>query len=167
MASILEWAAFLTAATSFVAITVGLVQLRQLRKQRVRDFEDLFVQRYWNIMDRLSLAAMECDGPYDQTVEADDRLAVMAYLRLSEDELDLRAERWVSKDTWEMWRTGIASQLSRWPFDAIWKEVSSREALRGDAGQFVLLREAGGALYRKGFDPVPKSSAIKRWGRGR
>lgn len=167
MASILEWAAFLTAATSCIAVTAGVVQIRQLRKQRVRDFEDLFVQRYWNIMDRLSLRAMECDTPDDRTIEADDLLAVVAYLRLSEDELDLRAERWVSKDTWEIWRTGIASQLSRWPFDAIWKEVSSREALRGDAGQFALLREAEEALYGKGFDPTSKSSAIQRWGRGR
>jgi hypothetical protein len=128
MTTLLGWAALITAATSLVAIVAAVVQITQLRKRRRRDFEDLFVQRYWSIMDRLSLAAVESNGPADGAVAAEDRLAVMAYLRLCEDELDLRTQRWVSADTWELWRLGIASQLRRWPFDAVWTEVSAREA---------------------------------------
>ena len=167
MVGLVEWAAFLTAVASLVAIIVAIVQLSQLRKQRIRDFEDLFVQRYWAIMDSLSLKAIECDAPDDRAVEADDRRAVMAYLRLSEDELELRAERWVSPDTWEQWRAGIASQLRRWPFDVVWEEISMREASRGESGQFAKLRQAGDAAYRPGFDPAPKLPVMRRLGGGR
>ena len=34
-------------------------------------------------------------------------------------ELDLRAAGWISADTWEQWRTGMAALLSRWPFKAV------------------------------------------------
>jgi hypothetical protein len=167
LTGLLEWATFLTAVTSLVAVTGAMVQLRQLRKQRMRDFEDLFVQRYWNIMDRLSLAAIECDVPEDRAVAAGDRLAVVAYLRLCEDELDLRGEGWISGDTWQIWHAGMVSQLRRWPFADVWKDVSAREETEGTSGQFIQLRQAGEDLYRPGFEPVPRSSLIHRLGRGR
>jgi len=167
MTTLLARATLVTAATSLVAITAAVVQLTQMRKQRRRDFEDLFVQRYWAIMERLSLAALEGNPSEDGVVAAADRLAIMAYLRRCEDELELRAERWVSADTWEPWRQGIASQLRRWPFEPVWKDVSASEAARGANGQFAQLRRAGEDIYRNGFDPAPKLSTLRRLGRGR
>ena len=41
-----------------------------------------------------------------------NRKVVISYLMLSEDELDLRAERWISADTWELWRPEMAGRLS-------------------------------------------------------
>jgi hypothetical protein len=35
------------------------------------------------------------------------------------DELDLRAQRWIGADTWELWRAGMRARLSRWPFEAV------------------------------------------------
>jgi hypothetical protein len=65
----------------------------------------------------------------------------------------MRSARWVSSDTWELLRAGIASQLRRWPFDKVWDEVSLREAAAGENGQFVQLRRAGEDLFQAGFDP--------------
>jgi hypothetical protein len=153
---ILAWATFITAIATLGALCAAVGQLYLLRKQRRRDFEDLFVQRYWGIMDRLTIEAIECKPPKDRKVLPEDRRAVVSYLRLCEDELDLRAQNWVSADTWRIWHAGIASQLKRWPFDVVWKEVSAREAESGQLGQFAQLRKAGDALYQAGFDVAVK-----------
>ncbi len=147
---ILAWATFITAITTLGALCAAVGQLYLLGKQRRRDFEDLFVQRYWAIMDRLTIEAIECKPPKDRKVMPEDRRVIISYLRLCEDELDLRAQNWVSADTWRIWHTGIASQLKRWPFDEVWKEVSAIEAAKGRHGQFVQLRRAGDVAVHRG-----------------
>jgi hypothetical protein len=94
-------------------------------------------------------------------------LLSFAYLRLSEDEIDLGAERWISADTWELWRSSISSQPRRWPFDMVWQEVLAREASAGSAGQFHQLRSAGDKLDQPEFDPPPGSRALRRLRFGR
>ena len=54
---------------------------------------------YWKIMDDLSLEALECTKPDGGVVSSSDKKAVIAFLTLSQDELDLRAQRWISADT--------------------------------------------------------------------
>ena len=61
-------------------------------------------------MDDPSLEAIECTKPDGRVVSSRNRKAVISYLMLSEDELDLRAERWISADTWELWRPEIRWQ---------------------------------------------------------
>ena len=112
-----------------------------------------FAQRYWKIMDELSLEAIECTKPDGGVVSSSDRKVVIAFLMLSEDELDLRANRWISADTWELWRDGMAARLSRWPFDAVWADVCETEKDAEDA-QFSRLREAGAQLGVVGFEPA-------------
>ena len=131
-----------------------MLQLRELSKQRRRDFENLFVQRYWKIMDDLSLEAIECTTPDGGVVSSSDKKAVIAFLTLSQDELDLRAQRWISADTWELCRVGLTTHLRRWPFDVVWDEVRDRESGAVD-GQFSPLRKAAGSrLNEVGFDPA-------------
>ena len=102
--------------------------------------------------------AIECTEPDGGLVSSSDRKAVIAFLMLSEDELDLRANRWISADTWELWRAGMSARLSRWPFDAVWADVCKTEKDAEDA-QFSRLREAvsrvdGKRLDAAGFEPV-------------
>jgi len=138
-----------------IGVFAAVRQLHELGDQRRRDFENLFVQRYWKIMDDLSLEAIECTRTVGEPVSPGDRKAVIAFLRLSEDELDLCAKNWIGAATWELWRDGMATQLRRWPFNVVWTEVRQRESAAGDDGQFVQLREAGDRLNEAGFDPKP------------
>ncbi len=72
---------------TLLGVLAAVFQLSQVRKQRIREFEDLFVVRYWAIMDRLSVEGLECIPPEDRSVvSCADRAAVLSYLRLSEDE---------------------------------------------------------------------------------
>ena len=137
-----------------VGVFAAWMQVRALGQQRTRDFENLFVQRYWKIMDDLSLKALECAKPDGGRVSSSDKKAVIAFLRLSEDEIDLRAAGLISADTWELWRVGMAAHLRRWPFDVVWGEVRDREGGTVE-GQFRQLRRtAASRLNEVGFDPA-------------
>lgn len=63
------------------------------------------------------------------------------YLRLCEDELELRELGWVSTETWEQWRLGIRAQLNQWPVADEWTRI--RDGQRAPT-QFTLLRKLDG-----------------------
>lgn len=96
---------FLTAAA---AIFAGF-QLLAARTQRHRDFENLYVQRYWQILDRMPdrlYLNHEIPAP-----DSDERRLAVAYLRLCEDEVDLRKQGYITDRTWAIWSDGILAQL--------------------------------------------------------
>lgn len=155
MPNVLSLATLIGVFAAVIGVFAAVLQLHELGEQRRRDFENLFVQRYWKIMDDLSLEAIECANAFGEPVSPSDRKAVIAFLRLSEDELDLRAENWIGADTWGLWWDGMATQLRRWPFNVVWDEVRQRESAAGDDGQFVQLRKAGKRLNEAKFDPKP------------
>jgi hypothetical protein len=76
------------AIATAIGVLFAAFGLRQARYQRQRIFEDSFVQRYWQIMDRLSCAALaaEVTSPLSDS----DEHAARSYIRLCEDELELR-----------------------------------------------------------------------------
>lgn len=112
------WSSFASAAIGAAAlatiIVVG-VQIRLQRTQLHRDLENLYVTRYWSIMDRLADAEMAPAGER----EARRTLAIRAYLQLSEDECDLRAADRVTDATWREWIDGIQTQLRDRDFRAL------------------------------------------------
>jgi hypothetical protein len=136
-----------------IGIVIAVVGLRQTQRQRLRQFEALYVKRYWELMDRLSLAALKEDRT--SSVVDEDQRAIRAYLRLCEDQLELRREGWISSATWLVWAEGIMNQLMRCPFDEVWAEVE-KETQERERDEFVLLRRF---ISEKGADPC----AVRGW----
>lgn len=95
-----------TVATVITALGVLLaaLALRASQRQRLRQFESVYVERYWRLMDGLSLAATR--GESSLPHPGDEKIA-RAYLRLCEDECELRAEGWIGDATWRIWAEGI------------------------------------------------------------
>ena len=60
MSDVLALATLIGVSAAVIGVFAAVLQLRELSNQRRRDFENLFVQRYWKIMDDLSLEAIEC-----------------------------------------------------------------------------------------------------------
>jgi hypothetical protein len=102
-----------------VGVYFAVIGLRQARIQRMRQFESMFVQRYWKLMDDLSLQAWQGMPPRRSRVSPGDEKAVRAYYQLCEDEMELRSEGWISTPTWKLWAKGIRHQSARWPFSAV------------------------------------------------
>ncbi|MDQ0733087.1 hypothetical protein [Arthrobacter sp. B1I2] len=109
-----EWveigAQFATIVTA-LAVFLALLQLTHGRTAKHRDFENLYVQRYWNLMDRFEGNPWTATS-VDDLVES-DRSRVSAYLQLCEDELDLRRNGFISTKTWGIWVDGMKSQCAR------------------------------------------------------
>ncbi|MDP9998292.1 hypothetical protein J2W15_001789 [Pseudarthrobacter sulfonivorans] len=69
----------------------------------------MYVQRYWQILDRMT-DKMYLNHEISEPTQDEIRLAV-AYLRLSEDELDLRKQGFITDRTWAIWSEGILAQI--------------------------------------------------------
>jgi hypothetical protein len=123
-----------------IAVTAGvvlaLVGLLQARRQRRREFERFYVERYWRIMDDLSLPALQGRKSED---EADSDLKVaLSYLLLCEDELEVHDAGWVHDKTWKIWAQGICLAVRKSPFAEGLDEIEHRD---GGKEQFSLLWE--------------------------
>lgn len=94
-------AAILTAVT-LVGVYLVLDQIKLQRKQMHRDLENLYVERYWTILDRL-----ECAAPGSP----EHRQAVRAYLSLCEDQCDMRQQDRVTDETWVVWGPSMHNVL--------------------------------------------------------
>jgi hypothetical protein len=136
---------------TIISVLLAVLALRASQRQRLRQFETLYVQRYWSLMDGLTLAALR-NSPL-AAVATDDEKIVWAYLRLCEDQLELRAAGWISNATWRLWSDGMHAQLQRWPFDTIW-----HRSCKNDSNNFRLLQ-----AHQKG--PGTDPCRIRWWRR--
>jgi len=118
---------------SYVALLIAAVgavgavfALRQNYRQRLHQIEAMYVQRFWVISDQFSLSAISKHACHAQISETDEK-AIRAYIRLCEDELEVRAEGWIGDTAYKIWRTAIRAQMSVPAFDQIWQRVSGED----------------------------------------
>ena len=170
----LETLAQLATIVTGLGVIFAVWQLREAKIQRLRQFEDFYIQRYWTLMDALSYPALRgmliappagsTDGPAPDVEESDLR-AAFAYLILCEDEAELRAAGWVTDATWRLWCTYIAGQVERYPFAVAWAEVRA-SVPDGTGRDFQHLRSIVHHASRGGqYDPC-RMSGPKRLLRG-
>lgn len=135
-----------------LGVLIGVFGLRAARIQRLREFETFYVQRYWAIMDRLSIQGWRGE-PTDPMPEGDEK-AALAYLRLCEDQLELRRDGWITTATRKVWSAGLRQQLTRWPFNQLWADQSAQYPT-----DFTLLRKHSAD---RDYDPL-KIRWIRIW----
>lgn len=108
----MEWFSRALELITAVAIVFAVLQLVGDRAQRHREFENLYVQRYWSLLDRMSDELYSGSGNESK----EDARTIIAYLRLCEDEIDLRQQGFVSDQTWKIWAWGITEQMEQKPY---------------------------------------------------
>ncbi len=125
-------------AIASIATAVGVFlawwQIRETRQQAITGFEDGLAREYREIAQRIPVAALLGD----ELPEAELNTALddfYHYIDLSNEQVFLRQSGRVRKETWENWRDGIKSNLSRPAFRAAW-ELIKRKAI----GSFEELR---------------------------
>lgn len=103
------WADFATIVTAF-AVVIAVLSFINERNQRHRDFEGLYVQRYWDIQDRHSPRYRLQSR---RRLSDHDRALILDYLRLCEDELEIRKLGLVTHKTWKrVWSDAIATGIN-------------------------------------------------------
>lgn len=110
--------ALIVTARGVLGVMVGL---RQNCRERLRQFESMYVQRYWKLLDQLSLEAVKASPAADAGRE--DEKAIRNYILLCEDELQMRQNGYISDSTYEVWADGMRDQLSQPMFKKIWTQV--------------------------------------------
>ena len=110
-------ALFIT-AIGVLGVVVGL---RQNYLERLQQFEGKYVERYWKILDGLTLAALSASCP-DVIVEADEK-GIRSYILLCEDELEMRKNGYISDMTYDLWAESIKGQFKQEMFWKIWQRV--------------------------------------------
>ncbi|GHD81932.1 hypothetical protein CLV85_0133 [Salinibacterium amurskyense] len=124
-----------------LAIIFAAWQLLFHSRQMHREFEQLYVTRYWVLMDQRS-AGFTITG----RARKEDRPVVRGYLQLCEDEIDLRRLGRVTDNTWEFWAGATLDQVAA---PAYSKELAT---LRRD--DYQLLREL---IRTEGADPLRRN----------
>lgn len=99
----------------------GLVfSLRQTYRARLRQFEGKYVERYWSILDNLSLPALSISN---EDPDEEDVKNIRKYILLCEDELQMRGNGYISDSTYEEWADGMITQFDQPMFRAVWEKV--------------------------------------------
>ncbi|MDN5896920.1 MAG: hypothetical protein L0H93_23220 [Nocardioides sp.] len=130
------------------SIIFAAIQIVAQTRQMHREFEALYVQRYWSLMDQHSVGFRRGMKP-----NKTDQLVLVQYLQLCEDEIDLRRLGRVTDDTWRYWEQSIRAQAM---------ESAYRGALRGSArSDFPSLKKL--LSSPNGYDPLIWSDVKKRW----
>jgi hypothetical protein len=150
--------ALIVTAVGVFGVVIGL---RQSYRERLRQFEALYIQRYWKILDELSLDALR-GSPLSKVSDRDEK-AIRSYIVLCEDELELRKNGYIADSTYSLWADGMLTQLKQHAFENIWLRVQ-KEGSESGMFPYTLLSqlECGGI---KDGDPL-QLSATRRWLRG-
>src|SRR5580658_3991181 len=90
-------------------VLAAVFSLRQSNRERLRQFEAMYVQRYWSVLDQLSLDALA--GSTKEPPSEADLKAIRAYLFLCEDELEMRGRGYIADSTYKIWADAALAQL--------------------------------------------------------
>ncbi|MBX3103792.1 MAG: hypothetical protein KF867_02350 [Cryobacterium sp.] len=100
--------------------TIGLaaIQLIFHSRQMHREFETLYVERYWVLMDKRSQAFTVGQNPTES-----DKTVIRGYLQLCEDEVDLRRLGRVTDGTWRFWSGAMIAQCGEPAYSAALEQL--------------------------------------------
>jgi hypothetical protein len=115
--------ALIVTALGVLGVKIGL---RQSYRERLRQFEAMYVERYRKILDQLSLEAVTSSSEIDVT--RDDEKAIRSYLILCEDELQMRRHGYIADSAYRVWADGMREQLKQPMFEMIWAQVEKEAA---------------------------------------
>ncbi len=125
MSNLLEWISAIASFATFLTLIVGVWQIKLSRKQAQTDFEDELDREYRDIIHNIPIKAF-LGQRLDEQEYRDALPYLYRYIDLSNQQVFLRQQGRVGKETWTFWRDGIKSNLSRHPFDQAWKEIKEK-----------------------------------------
>jgi hypothetical protein len=143
--------ALIVTAIGVIGVAVGL---RQSYRERLRQFESMYVQRYWKILDQLSLEALKASPTVG--VGREDEKAIRNYILLCEDELQMRRSGYISDGTYQVWADGMRDQLNQPVFRKIWTQVEE-EAREHQTFPYEHLRKLLNEPSSNAGDPLTMS----------
>lgn len=124
----------ITLVVAVVAAAFAWLQLRASLYVRRREFEDIYVQRYWEVSGRIDVElriASYRQAELPPITNSEQRKAIWDYLALCEDELDLREHGNVTDEAWAVWSSAITGSVNRYPYSHFFDEIEADLARAG------------------------------------
>jgi len=117
----IDWNSIVSIFTA-VGVLVAAFQLRVSSKIAQSEFEDSIDQQYRELTKGIPVDALIGKSV---TAEKKDhtRELIYNYLDLCNEQIFLRKNRRVRKNTWVDWCSGIAANLEKVEFDSVWTEI--------------------------------------------
>lgn len=140
-----------------VGVFAAVFGLRQSNRERLRQFEAMYVQRYWSILDQLSLDALA--GSSKGSLVESDLKAIRSYLFLCEDEFEMRSRGYIADTTYRIWADAAKIQLQQPMFKAVWEQVL-KESTFPYEHLYALWSQP------EPYDPLAAVGFTRRWIRG-
>ena len=122
------WAPIIQAGAVVVAVGTVFLTYRQVKlrkEQATTQFEDELSREYRELARELPVKALLGDELTDEEFK-EEFPDLYYYVDLSNEQVFLRFEERVSKETWENWQDGIESNLNRPAFRMAWSEIKDR-----------------------------------------
>ena len=122
------WAPIIQAGAVVVAVGTVFLTYRQVKlrkEQATTQFEDELSREYRELARELPVKALLGDELSDEEFK-EQFPDLYYYVDLSNEQVFLRFEERVSKETWENWQDGIESNLKRPAFRMAWNEIKDR-----------------------------------------
>jgi hypothetical protein len=137
----------IASAATAVAVSVAVWQIWLAQRQARTEFEDNIDREYRDLALELPVEVFFGETLTDTQLRAALK-HFFHYFALCDGQIILRKKGRVSKETWELWRKGLAVNMSQPAFQQAWSEVKTR-GVRG----FRELRR----LEESGFQSDPRS----------
>jgi len=137
-----------TIASIATALGVGFAvwQFRDSKKLAQSTFEDSLDQQYRALAMAIPVDALIGKIIPEQRKE-EVRELIYNYLDLSNEQISLRKNNRVTKDTWSYWCSGIKSNIQKPAFKEVWEEIQKESP-----GSFSFLEE----LEKSDFKSDPR-----------
>lgn len=158
-----------------VAFFAALTALPATLYIRRREFEDIYVQRYWSISDRIplnfriGLKDRSDVVAYLEGIDEKTKTALWDYLALCEDEIDLRIKGQITDETWDIWGPTIQGTMGAYPYKEIlhhFEEEMAKQGLSQAEMPFSNLRALASMPTNECYDPYRRNNFAK-WLSGR
>lgn len=134
-----DFANYAVIFTSF-SVFVGVLQYIATARTRHNDFEMMYINRLWEVLDNISAAKIsKNDSLYEE--------ACISYLILSNDQVELRSLGRVGNKTWSYWSKDIYKYCS--------KNDHFKQIIISDPITYASL--ASLLRYGENYDPLGKS----------
>jgi hypothetical protein len=138
-----DWITLFGALATLVGVAVAFYtiyrQLDMMRKQMILQHFSDYTKRYQEIIQKFPEDVNTPDFQFDPSRNDNDLTmrAMRAYFDLCFEEWYLWKREYLDKETWEIWKKGMITALSKQAFQTAWEKIKSDTEYGHDFLNFV------------------------------
>lgn len=123
--TLVDWFSLVASIATAVGVFLAWWQIRESSRQAKSTFEDSLASEYRSLVQGLPVEALLGED-LDEEAYRGNLSELYHYIDLTNEQTFLRRCGRISQETWENWREGIQTTMSKPAFARAWREISER-----------------------------------------